>query len=105
MTGWVLWFHKKFGSRRALLCPLALPFIRCVTLDKLLTSLDLSLPLYQIEIIILTSKIILHGGNDGGMWDEESQLTSHIDVCVDIESTQRSESLLLRAQGQEEAIR
>lgn len=36
VTGWVLWFHKMFGSRRALLCPLALPFIRCVTLDKLL---------------------------------------------------------------------
>lgn len=77
MTGWVLWFHKKFGSRRGLLCPLALPFIRCVTLNKLLTSLDLSLPLYQIEIIILTSEIILHGGNDGGDegWGEPIDIT------------------------------
>lgn len=35
------WSHKKFWSRRALLCPPALPFISCVALDK---SLNLSGP-------------------------------------------------------------
>lgn len=33
----VQWLRKKFGNKRALLCPLALPFISRVTLDRLLS--------------------------------------------------------------------
>lgn len=70
MAGWNGGYTSELCSRRALLCPPALPFISCVTLDRLLNLSGPRLPTYHMEMITLPSRIILHDRNTGGSEEE-----------------------------------